>query len=54
MRGNQSFACRSRHTIEEIVCIESDNMSTGRLINKGLFALRMSPGLVLKVIVGVV
>ena len=45
MRGDQPFACRSRHDIGGTVCSGNDNMSTGRLINGRLFFFRMSPGL---------
>ena len=44
MRGDQPFACLSRHAIGGTVCSGHDNMSTGRLINGGLFSLRISPG----------
>ncbi|GFU26272.1 DUF5641 domain-containing protein, partial [Trichonephila clavipes] len=44
MRGDQPFPSRSRHAIGGNVCSGRVNMSTERVINGGLFSLRMSPG----------
>ena len=53
MRGDQPFVLRSRHAIGGNVCSGHANISTGRVINGGLFCLRMSPGLAFKAIVGI-
>ena len=41
MRGYRPFTCCSRHALGGTVCSGHDNTSTGRLINGGLFSLRM-------------
>ncbi|GFW58364.1 hypothetical protein TNCV_2635381 [Trichonephila clavipes] len=38
MRGDQSFASRSHHAIGRNVCSGHFNMSTGYVINEGLFS----------------
>ncbi|GFT13796.1 hypothetical protein TNCV_3832371 [Trichonephila clavipes] len=48
------FVFFSHHTIGGNVSNGHVNMSTGYVINGGLFSLRMSPGLASKAVVGVV
>ncbi|GFV31232.1 hypothetical protein TNCV_4388061 [Trichonephila clavipes] len=50
IRDDQPFASHSRHVIGRNVCSVHVNMSTGRVINGGLFSLRMRSSLTLKLI----
>ncbi|GFV56757.1 hypothetical protein TNCV_2539591 [Trichonephila clavipes] len=53
MRGDHPFSFHSHPATDGNVCSGQDKMYTGRMINGGLFSLRMSPGLDSKSIVGV-
>ncbi|GFU68985.1 hypothetical protein TNCV_3398721 [Trichonephila clavipes] len=52
MRGDQPFGSRARHGISGNVCSGYVNMSTGRMINGGVFSLWRSPGVASKAIIG--